>query len=254
MADEKDLHSFLSQDEIDAALNQAKQEASGGGEASPPEQGAEPGQESGLSQADVDAASGGGGEKPAEEDGGLLNQSDIDAALGGGGDAGGGVLSQDDINAALEGAAETQGSQQDTRVDSAGKPFDDIAAAMAEAIQSDGSESSPAGPSGNAQPADMPDFASMAARMADLPDGDINLIEDVELDVKIELGRSRMLVEDVLKLNDGAVVELDKLAGDPVDVLVNDRLVARGEVLVLNDNFCVRINEIVSQGGEAIRS
>ena len=54
-----------------------------------------------------------------------------------------------------------------------------------------------------------------------------------------------MLIEDVLKLAEGSVVELDKLAGDPVDVFVNDQLVARGEVLVLNDNFCVRINEIV---------
>ncbi len=52
--------------------------------------------------------------------------------------------------------------------------------------------------------------------------------------------------EDVLRLGQGSVVELDKLAGDPVDVLVNERLVARGEVLVLNDNFCVRINEILS--------
>jgi flagellar motor switch protein FliN/FliY len=74
----------------------------------------------------------------------------------------------------------------------------------------------------------------------------IDLLRDVELNVKIELGRSRMLVEDVLKLNEGSVVELDKLAGDPVDVFVNDRLVARGEVLVLNDNFCVRVNEIVA--------
>lgn len=74
----------------------------------------------------------------------------------------------------------------------------------------------------------------------------IDLLRDVDLNVKIELGRSRMLVEDVLKLAEGSVVELDKLAGDPVDVFVNDRLVARGEVLVLNDNFCVRVNEIVS--------
>ena len=66
------------------------------------------------------------------------------------------------------------------------------------------------------------------------------------LHVKIELGRTRMLVEDVLKLGEGAVVELDKLAGDPVDIFVNDRPVARGEVLVLNDNFCVRINEILA--------
>ena len=74
----------------------------------------------------------------------------------------------------------------------------------------------------------------------------IDLLRDVELNVKIELGRARMLVEDVLRLSEGSVVELDKLAGDPVDVFVNDRLVARGEVLVLNDNFCVRVNEIVA--------
>jgi flagellar motor switch protein FliN len=79
----------------------------------------------------------------------------------------------------------------------------------------------------------------------------IDLLSDVNLNVKIELGRTRMLVEDVLKLNEGAVVELDKLAGDPVDVYVNDRHIARGEVLVLNDNFCVRINEIISQVGES---
>ena len=74
----------------------------------------------------------------------------------------------------------------------------------------------------------------------------IDLLRDVDLNVKIELGRSRMLVEDVLKLGEGSVVELDKLAGDPVDVYVNDKLVARGEVLVLNDNFCVRVNEILT--------
>lgn len=74
----------------------------------------------------------------------------------------------------------------------------------------------------------------------------LDLLSDVNLNVKIELGRTRMLVEDVLRLGEGAVVELDKLAGDPVDVYVNDRHVARGEVLVLNDNFCVRISEILS--------
>jgi len=82
--------------------------------------------------------------------------------------------------------------------------------------------------------------------MHDAQVSSIDLLRDVELNVKIELGRSRMLVEDVLKLGEGSVVELDKLAGDPVDVFVNDRLVARGEVLVLNDNFCVRVNEVVS--------
>ena len=76
--------------------------------------------------------------------------------------------------------------------------------------------------------------------------GSIEMLRDVNLHVTIELGRTQMLVEDVLKLSDGAVVELDKLAGDPVDVYVNDCLMARGEVLVLNDNFCIRISEIVA--------
>ena len=90
---------------------------------------------------------------------------------------------------------------------------------------------------------DMPHFEPLA--QGEIVSG-IDLLKDVDLDVKIELGRNRMLVEDVLRLGEGSVVELDKLAGDPVDVFVNDRLVARGEVLVLNDDFCVRVNEIVA--------
>jgi flagellar motor switch protein FliN/FliY len=93
------------------------------------------------------------------------------------------------------------------------------------------------------QPFDLPDFAPS---VLEGQGSSIELLRDVDLNVKIELGRARMLVEDVLKLGEGSVVELDKLAGDPVDVYVNDRLVARGEVLVLNDNFCVRVNEIMA--------
>ena len=74
----------------------------------------------------------------------------------------------------------------------------------------------------------------------------IDLIRDVELDLRIELGRTNMYLEDVLKLRAGSVVPLDKLAGDPVDIYVNGRLVARGEVLVLNDNFCVRLAELIA--------
>jgi flagellar motor switch protein FliN/FliY len=92
----------------------------------------------------------------------------------------------------------------------------------------------------------LPDFTPKSTQ--DKPEG-IDLLADVNLNVKIELGRTRMLVEDVLRLGEGSVVELDKLAGDPVDVYVNDRRVARGEVLVLNDNFCVRINEILAPVG-----
>lgn len=97
-------------------------------------------------------------------------------------------------------------------------------------------------------PAVLPDFRESQPG-AEGPKG-IELLSEVNLNVRIELGRTRMMVDDVLRLSDGAVVELDKPAGDPVDVYVNNRLVAYGEILVLNDAFCVRINEIVSKPGE----
>ncbi len=75
--------------------------------------------------------------------------------------------------------------------------------------------------------------------------GELNLLQDVELDLRIELGRAELQIEEVISLKSGSVVPLDKLAGDPVDILVNGRLIARGEVLVLNDNFCVRVAEIL---------
>jgi flagellar motor switch protein FliN len=101
-----------------------------------------------------------------------------------------------------------------------------------------------AGSASGATPMTLP---SLTANLTPAQQKAIDLLADVNLDVKIELGRTRMLVEDVLKLGEGAVVELDKLAGDPVDIYVNNRHVARGEVLVLNDSFCVRVSEILQQ-------
>ncbi len=74
----------------------------------------------------------------------------------------------------------------------------------------------------------------------------IDLLRDVELDLRIELGRARMHMQDVLQLRKGSVVPLEKLAGDPADIYVNGRLVARGEILVLSDNFCVRVAELIT--------
>ena len=73
----------------------------------------------------------------------------------------------------------------------------------------------------------------------------IDLLGEVEMDLRIELGRTQMRLEEVLQLRGGSVVALDKLAGDPVAVFVNGRLIARGEVLVMNDNFCIRVTELV---------
>ncbi len=89
-------------------------------------------------------------------------------------------------------------------------------------------------------------FEELSGTAASTESATLDLIRDVELDLKIELGRTQMYLEDVLKLRRGSVVTLDKLAGDPVDIFVNGRLIARGEVLVLNDNFCVRVAELVA--------
>lgn len=89
------------------------------------------------------------------------------------------------------------------------------------------------------------EFKDFVGTHASTDGATLELMKDVELDLKIELGRTHMQLEDVLQLRKGAVVTLDKLAGDPVDIYVNGRLIARGEVLVLNDNFCVRVAELI---------
>jgi flagellar motor switch protein FliN/FliY len=90
----------------------------------------------------------------------------------------------------------------------------------------------------------FPTFSSSSSESA-LPNG-VDLILDIALDVTVELGRVRMLIKDVLELAAGSIIELDRIAGEPVDVLVNGRLIAKGEVVVIEDNFGIRITEIIS--------
>jgi flagellar motor switch protein FliN/FliY len=121
---------------------------------------------------------------------------------------------------------------------------DDIQYLLAQAEQALASVDHPVDPAlEKLQPFEFKDLA------ASPPSGEkatLELLKDVDLNLRIELGRTQMYLEDVLKLKRGSVVTLDKLAGDPVDVFVNGRMVARGEVLVLNDNFCVRVTELLA--------
>jgi flagellar motor switch protein FliN/FliY len=80
--------------------------------------------------------------------------------------------------------------------------------------------------------------------------GGLDMLHDVEMEVSAELGRTRMSVRELLSLNPGAIVELDRAAGSPADLLVNGRLIARGEVVVVDENFGIRITEIVAPGSE----
>lgn len=95
------------------------------------------------------------------------------------------------------------------------------------------------------------EFEKFGGTPANTKSATLELMGDVQLDMTIELGRTHMQLEEILKLGEGAVVPLDKLAGDPADIYVNGRLVARGEVLVLNDNFCIRVAELI-EGENAV--
>lgn len=121
--------------------------------------------------------------------------------------------------------------------------IDDVQLLMSQAEAALASVTQPSGAGRHAQPFELTELQGTPASSEQAT---IDLLRDVELDLRIELGRTTLPLEDILKLKRGAVVPLDKLAGDPVDIFVNGRLVARGEVLVLNDNFCVRVAELLS--------
>lgn len=81
---------------------------------------------------------------------------------------------------------------------------------------------------------------------ADAGGRDLDFILDIPLELSVELGRTRMLVNDLLQLGQGSIVELSKLAGEPLEIMINHKLVARGEAVVINEKFGVRLTDIVS--------
>ena len=74
----------------------------------------------------------------------------------------------------------------------------------------------------------------------------ITIIRDVPLEVTVELGRTRKPIKEILEFNPGTVIELDKLAGEPIDILVNGKFIAKGEVVVIDENFGVRVTDIIN--------
>lgn len=127
----------------------------------------------------------------------------------------------------------------------------DIEALLKQAEDALATADAPAGAA--AEPANKFQLPNLTSSANSGEGASLDLIHDVELDLRIELGRTHMYLEDLLKLRKGAVVTLDKLAGDPVEIFVNGRLIARGEVLVLNENFCVRVAELVAGDGSQAR-
>ena len=103
------------------------------------------------------------------------------------------------------------------------------------------------GDTDTAAPADeMAEYVGGSSTRGGSDNKNLDLILDIPLTVTVELGRSKMLINDLLQLSQGSVVELTKLVGEPLEVLVNQKLVARGEVVVVNEKFGVRLTDIVS--------
>lgn len=95
------------------------------------------------------------------------------------------------------------------------------------------------------QPAIFSDFSTGQPEVQE--PRNLDILYDIPLQVTVELGRTKKLVKEILELSPGSIIELDKLAGEPVDILVNNRLIAQGEVVVIDENFGVRITDIISQ-------
>ena len=89
-------------------------------------------------------------------------------------------------------------------------------------------------------------FSALRGRDAATKTNNLNFILDIPLEVTVQLGRTNMIVNDLLKLGQGSVIELDKMAGETLEILANQKLVARGEVVVINEKFGIRVTEIIS--------
>ncbi len=152
-----------------------------------------------------------------------------------------GMLSQADLDALIA-AAQSEPSLED-----------DLSADMPEAIleampQMDTETETPDAPAERGSGlVDLPLFDPPAPSFT-TAEGATGLgrVRDIPLEVTVELGRTRLLIRDILDLSPGAIIELDKVAGEPVDLFANGMLVARGEVIVIDDNFGVRVTEIIT--------
>ena len=207
----------------------------------------------------------------------MLSQEELDKLLDGGGDddsgkpenekkpeSKSGPVSQDDIAALLSGASENEGFDEATSEPADASDDLDWGDAFAEAAAGGDSaaakamdegvvdevtaenviQQTPASPKQEAPAATFKDFA------ADLEGSghntNLDFILEIPLEVSVELGRSKMQIKDLLQLGQGSVVELNKIAGEPADIYVNQKLLAKGEIVVMNDKFGVKLTEIIS--------
>lgn len=120
-------------------------------------------------------------------------------------------------------------------------------------MENEVNENSKEGPLGNVDPKDIQEIADIADEVKAGDDAlnklkvqNLDFILDIPLKVTVELGRTSVVIKDLLQLGQGSVLELDKLAGEPLEILVNGKLVAKGEVVVVNEKFGIRLTDIIS--------
>ncbi len=234
MADDSEL---IGQNEIEALLNQAQNAATSqpSPAASQPAAQAAPSDAGAVGQDEIDSLLNGMGGSAATPAPAVASQAA--SAMQGG------TATATHPGAAGGGGASMRAGPYAARGTHSTAAGDDIQLLLDQAEQAIASVNDPSPTADDAHPFQ---FRDLVGSPPSSEKATIDLLRDVELDLKIELGRTHMELEELLKLRRGSVVPLDKLAGDPVDVYVNGRMIARGEVLVLNDNFCVRVAELIS--------
>ena len=152
----------------------------------------------------------------------------------------GGMLSQSDLDALIAASAGQDSAESENFF---GMDESEELEMEAEPLSPPGAKTS-----GMGGLVDLPNFAPASAAPAFSLDGETGMgrVRDIPLEVTVELGRTRLLIRDILDLAAGSIIELDKIAGEPVDLFANGMLVARGEVIVIDDNFGVRVTEIIT--------
>lgn len=143
-----------------------------------------------------------------------------------------GSLSQDEIDALLGGTGDLLGEKSSKESGSSGD-FD-----LTSLLGETSTTSSPTTTS--SQPKKVKETISP------IDPNNLELLLDAEMKLTVELGRTKMSIKDILNIGEGAVIELDKLYGEPVDILVNDKIIARGEIVIVNEDFGIKVTEFLN--------
>jgi flagellar motor switch protein FliN len=156
----------------------------------------------------------------------------------------GGMLTQETLDAMLAEMGPEEGEASFGDSATASEPVATQASRLVEESAAAHSQSAAGSPS-----LSFVSFNDVAASAAEEGTTGFDRVQDISLEISVELGRTRLLIKDILQLTSGSIIELEKIAGEPVDLLANGLLIARGEVVVVEDSFGVRITQVITAAG-----